>query len=118
MAKCSDRTFEQGAEFILEVQWLQPNGAPVDISGFSFVFEARKSPDDADSLLRLTDVGGGITATITDARIVVKMSGEETEAVPAWSSARYELLAFNSTSGVARRLVRGQLTYSKAIAKR
>lgn len=110
-----DITIEQGATFILPIQWMQPDGiTPYDLTGYTARMQIRKSQQ-SPVLFDATTANGKIVITPAQGKIVVTMTAAESSALNT-KGAQYDLEAI-SGGGIVYRVVQGSVTISPNITQ-
>lgn len=101
-----DITIEQGATFLLPLLWKDPQGDPVDLTGYSAKMQVRRKAGSVDPpLLDLSSTNGGITLGDAAGTIVITASATQTTAMTGRTGV-YDL-ELTSPTGVVTRLVEG-----------
>lgn len=72
----------QGASWSLELTFKDANGDTVDLSGYDGVFAIRQYLEADSEIIRLDGAGGGVVFSSTAPNIVIRMTDEETLALP------------------------------------
>jgi hypothetical protein len=110
-----DITIEQGATFILPIQWMQPDAiTPYDLTGFTVRMQMRKSQG-SPVLFDATTANGKIIIIAAQGKITVTMTAAETSALDT-KAAKYDLEAISS-GGIVYRVIQGsEIIYWQAFA--
>ena len=119
MAKRHNLYFEQSATFQHTVLWRDPDGAPIDLTGYRIRLQVRQTPGAAETLLDFDSnapasgmsitplgVGGDFTITLTPA-----VTG-----ALSFTGAEYDLTA-TSPGGIIYRLHEGKATVSPGVTR-
>lgn len=106
VAAVHDITIEQGATYQLSLIWRQPNGTPVDLTGYTARMQVRRRHSSDTALLTFTTENGGITLGGPAGTINVVGLATLTDDLPAPSPAVYDL-ELVSSGGFVTRLVEG-----------
>lgn len=110
-----DITIEQGATFILPIQWMQPDAiTPYDLTGFTVRMQMRKSQG-SPVLFDATTANGKIIIIAAQGKITVTMTAAETSALDT-KAAKYDLEAISS-GGIVYRVIQGSVTISPNITQ-
>lgn len=96
-------TIQQGASFVLPVQFVDQNGLPVSLSGATAQFVAKSSPTSTDVLIDL-NTPTEITVNVLQGVITVNIAADITAALPAPFTGVYNLLVTSAMNVVARAL--------------
>lgn len=113
----------QGASWKLEATFKDPNGAVIDLSGYSGELALRRSVQHSDVLLALDVAGGGVVLSDTEPNVVVRITAAETAALPTnnievedWV---YELRIFElgDPDYTTTRLLEGQVHVHPAVIR-
>lgn len=109
---------EAGATFNCVLTWQDPDGDPIDITGYTAALQARATADAAAALVDLTsEVNGGITLGDTDGTIAIVIAAAATAALPTGRLVYdLELTAPGPTGDVVR-LVEGSITVHRQVTR-
>lgn len=109
---------EAGATFNAVLTWQDPDGDPIDLTGYTARMQARTKADAADTILDLTsDPDGGITLGDEDGTITIKVAADTTDDLPA-GAAVYDLeLEAPGPAGDVVRLVEGSITVRRQVTR-
>ena len=108
MASVYNGVIDQGADWYINFTYQQPNGTPVNLTGFTAAMQLRTSPLARTTVLSLS-TGSGITITPLTGLIAVHATATQTANI-APGKYSYDLELNNS--GVITRLVQGTLEVS------
>jgi hypothetical protein len=100
-------TLEQGADFNLSITWNDPDGDPVDLTGYTAAAQVRESFDSADALLDFTITGMGV-----DGVIELSATAAETEAA---GGGVWDLEVTNGAE--VTRLLQGPARFSREVTQ-
>ncbi len=109
-----DYTVEQGATFIRVFTWNNPNGTPVDLTGYTARMQIRQSVVSPTYYYQALS-GGDI--------VLGGSAGTITLTIPAPTSAAWTFikgvydLELQSPSGIVTRLVQGNVTVSREVTR-
>ena len=111
MAVTYNTTIDQGADWFINFQYKQPNGTPVNITGYTAALQMRTSPLAKTAVLTLTSaVGGGLTITGNSGTIAAHATAAQTDAI---TNGKYSYdLEITSGAGIVTRLVQGTIEVS------
>ena len=108
-------TIDQGSEYTTTIVYKDPQGVPIDLTGYSAKMELREqssSPNPA--ALTLTSPSGGIVITPLTGTLAITMTTAQTNAL----SARFYVYDLELTvGGVVSRLIQGQITVSAQVTQ-
>jgi hypothetical protein len=96
-------TIQQGATFVLPVQFLDQNLNPLSLTGATAQFIVKSSPTDTNELVDISSPVD-ITINILQAVVTVNISAAATSLLPAPFNGVYNLLITSSIGVVARAL--------------
>lgn len=103
---------DQGSDFSLVVEWKDPAGAPINMTGFSAKMDIRDRAGDPD-LIDSFSVGSGLTITGAAGRVTLSITASESS---AWDFDRavYDL-EVTSGGGAKTRLIQGAVLLSREV---
>ena len=108
-------TIDQGAEYTTTIVYQNPNGTPIDLTGYSAAMQLREqstSPNPA--ALTLTSPSGGIVITPLAGQLDITITTAQTGALDA----RFYVYDLELTlSGVVTRIIQGQITVSAQVTQ-
>lgn len=110
-----DITIEQGATFTLNLRWLDSEGTPIDITGYTARMQVRRKYSDKTSVLSLTSQDNEIILGDSLGTIDVTASDEKTAAINIKAGV-YDL-ELETPSGDVVRLVQGTAVISPEATK-
>jgi LEA14-like dessication related protein len=114
MAVSYNTVIDQGATWYLTVTYENPNGTPINITGYTAALQLRSLPSDAVAVLSLT-TGSGITITGATGTVAITATATQTRAID--EGTYYYDLEITSTLGVVTRLVQGQVVVSPEVTR-
>jgi len=114
MAVSYNTVIDQGATWYLTVTYENPNGTPINITGYTAALQLRSLPSDATAVLSLT-TGAGITITGATGTVAITATATQTRAIDEGNY--YYDLEITSTAGVVTRLVQGQVVVSAEVTR-
>jgi LEA14-like dessication related protein len=114
MAVSYNTVIDQGATWYLTVTYENPNGTPINITGYTAALQLRSLPSDAVAVLSLT-TGAGITITGATGTVAITATATQTRAID--EGTYYYDLEITSTLGVVTRLVQGQVVVSPEVTR-
>ena len=107
---------EQGTTFGLEVAYEQPEGTPVDITGWSARMQVRQTHASTSSVLDLTSLAGSISVDGPRGTVTVNVGATQTAALPAPFLGVYDL-EIASPGGTVIRLVEGSCRITPEVTR-
>lgn len=107
MSKAYDLTIEQGATFSLVVEWQDPAGDPIDLTGYSAAMQIRRTYG-APVLVSIASAGGaGIAIDAALGKLTLTIAATTTAALAAPSQGVYDLEV--ASGGTVYRLLEGKV---------
>lgn len=119
MAKRYNLIFEQSATFQHTVNWKDPDGAPIDLTGYRIRLQVRQSASASTKLVDFDSDALGTGMSITTLGASGSFTIRITPAVTAsysFSGAEYDLTA-TSPGGIVYRLHEGKATASAGVTR-
>jgi hypothetical protein len=116
MAVLYNVVIDQGADWFLNVTYDNPDGTPVNITGYTAALQLRSLPTDSVAVLSLT-TGAGITITGATGLVAIHATATQTRAID--EGVYYYDLEISSTSSpaVVTRLIQGQAEVSAEVTR-
>jgi hypothetical protein len=105
---------DQGADWFLNVTYDNPDGTPVNLTGYTSALQLRSLPDDSVAVLSLT-TGAGITITGLTGTVAIHATATQTRAID--EGIYYYDLEITSNTGVVTRLIQGQADVSPEVTR-
>jgi len=107
-------TIDQGADWYINFNYQNPNGTPVNITGYTAALQLRTSPLAKTTALSLT-TGSGITITGSTGLIAVHATAVQTGGI---TNGMYVYdLEITSGAGVITRLIQGNINVSAQVTR-
>ncbi|GIH95353.1 hypothetical protein ACFFMN_23615 [Planobispora siamensis] len=107
---------DQGETWRMVLRLKNPDGTPLDLTGYSARMQVRESVTSPTPLLSLTSApGGGITITASDGRVELHVADEITAAW-AWRYGLYGL-EIESPGGETTALLKGEVEVSAEVTR-
>ena len=117
MAVAYNVVIDQGADWFLNVNYDNPNGTPVNLSGYSGALQLRSFPDASTAVLSLTSAAGqGITITGNTGLVAIHATATQTRAIDE-GTYYYDLEITDTFTGIVTRLVQGQAVVSAEVTR-
>ncbi len=111
-----DIVVEQGTTFTLEVAYEQPEGSPVDLTGWSARMQVRQGHASTSAVLDLTSLAGSIAVDGTLGTVTVHAIATVTAALPAPFLGVYDL-EIASPDGTVIRLLEGSCRITPEVTR-
>jgi len=105
-------TMDQGSTWSVQLIYKDPNGAPINLSGYTAKMQLRRKFDSPTAVLTLATGGQGITITGITGTIAITATDEQTGTIDGGLYV-YDLELDNG--GVITRLIQGQVTVSPQV---
>lgn len=105
---------DQGSVFTLNLDYQDPDGNPIDLSGQTARMQFRRQYNSTIADLTLTTGGGGIVITGATGNILITITDEQTSTLNEGFYV-YDLELDNA--GVISRLVQGQVTVNAQVTQ-
>lgn len=110
MASVYNGVIDQGADWYINFTYEQPDGSPVNLTGYTAKLQLRTSPLAKTAVMTLsTDTGDGIVITGSTGLIACHATATKTAAINPAKYA-YDLELYNS--GIVTRLIQGTMEVS------
>lgn len=97
MSKRYDITIEQGSTFELVVEWKDPAGAAINLTGYTAAMQIRRTYG-APVLVSLTSPSGGITIDAALGKLTLTIARSTTQTLPAPVQGVYDLEVTTGTT--------------------
>jgi hypothetical protein len=107
-------TINQGETISRKITW-QPGGTPQDITGYSARMHVRRTKEDVDTVIELTDANGRLVLGGSAGTITVTLSDTESSAIEALDYV-YDLELI-SPGGVVKRLLEGPFEVTREVTR-
>lgn len=116
MAVTYNTVIDQGADWFINFTYKQPNGDPVDITGYTAALQIRTSPLARTAVLTLEN-GNGITITGAEGLLEVHATAAQTAAITNGKYA-YDLeITSTAPAYTVTRLVQGTVEVSPQVTR-
>jgi hypothetical protein len=115
MAVLYNVVIDQGANWFLNVTYENPNGTPVNLTGYTAALQLRSLPSDTVAVLSLT-TGSGITITGVSGLVAIQATATQTRAIDE-GVYYYDLEITAPSTGVVTRLIQGQADVSAEVTR-
>ena len=109
MAVTYNTVIDQGADWFINFQYEQPDGTPVNLTGYTAALQVRTSPLAKTAVLTL-DTNAGLTITANTGTIAAHATAAQTAVI---TNGKYSYdLEITSNVGIVTRLVQGTIEVS------
>jgi hypothetical protein len=115
MAVAYNVVIDQGADWFLNVNYDNPDGTPVNLTGYTAALQLRSLPTDPTSVLSLT-TGAGITITGATGLIAIRATATQTRAIDE-GIYYYDLEITAPSTAVVTRIIQGQADVSPEVTR-
>lgn len=115
MAVLYNVVIDQGADWFLDVTYDNPNGTPINLTGYTAALQIRSLPSDPTAVLSLT-TGSGITITAVTGLVAIHATAAQTRAIDE-GVYYYDLEITAPGTGVVTRLIQGQADVSAEVTR-
>lgn len=117
MAVVYNVEIDQGADWFLNVNYDNPDGTPVNLTGYSARMQLRSLPSDTTAVLTLTTVGGaGITITALTGLVALHATADQTRVIDE-GTYYYDLEITDDFTDIVTRLIQGQAVVSAEVTR-
>jgi hypothetical protein len=107
---------DQGADWFINFTYKNPNGTPVDITGYTAALQIRTSPLAKTAVLSLTSPSNGIVITGATGLIECRATAAQTTAITNGRYA-YDIEITAPATGIVTRLVQGTVEVSAQVTR-
>jgi hypothetical protein len=115
MAVAYNVVIDQGADWFLNVNYDNPDGTAVNLTGYTAALQLRSLPTDPTSVLSLT-TGAGITITGATGLIAIRATATQTRAIDE-GIYYYDLEITAPSTAVVTRIIQGQADVSPEVTR-
>lgn len=115
MAVAYNIVIDQGADYFLNVTYDNPDGTPVNITGYTAEMQIRVNANSPTAVLTLTS-GSGITITGASGLIAIRATAAQTRAIDEGPYV-YDLEITAPSTGVVTRIIQGQALVSAEVTR-
>lgn len=105
----------QGADWFFNVTYDQPDGTPVNLTGYTAAMQLRSYPNSPTAVLTLTTTSG-ITISGSTGTLALHATNEQTSAIDE-GNYYYDLEITAPSTGVITRLIQGQAEVSAEVTR-
>jgi hypothetical protein len=115
MAVVYNTVINQGADWFFNITYADPNGDPIDITGYTAACQLRSQPSSPNAVLTLT-TGDGITIVGAAGEVNLHATAEQTGAIDE-GTYFYDVEITAPVYGTVTRLVQGQIVVSAEVTR-
>lgn len=116
MAVTYNTVIDQGADWFINFTYKNPDGTPINITGYSAALQIRTSPLAKTAVLTLTSPSSGITITGGSGLLACQATAAQTALITNGKYA-YDIEITNPSNGVVTRLVQGTVQVSPQVTR-
>ena len=117
MGVAYNTVIDQGADWYFDVTYQNPNGTPINLTGYTAACQLRSLPNSPSAVLTLTTQNGGITITPLSGIVALHATAIQTMAIDE-GNYFYDVEIYSSANpSVVTRLVQGQITVSAEVTR-
>lgn len=114
MAHIYNPTVDQGAVWTIEIEYLDSNDNPIDLTGFSAAMQLRENYDSSTAVLTLTTQNGAIVIDGPNGTVTVTMTSQQTKDLDAtWYL--YDVELYSGANVI--RLIQGQISIAGEVTR-
>ena len=107
-------TIDQGSDWYLTVTYKNPNGTPINLTGYTAALQLRSLPESPSAVLSLS-TGSGITITGATGVVDIHATATQTRAID--EGTYYYDLEITSPATIVTRLIQGQAVVSPEVTR-
>jgi len=107
-------TIDQGSDWYLTVTYKNPNGTPINLTGYTAALQLRSLPESPTAVLSLS-TGSGITITGATGVVDIHATATQTRAID--EGTYYYDLEITSPATIVTRLVQGQAVVTPEVTR-
>jgi hypothetical protein len=117
MGVAYNTVIDQGADWFFNVTYQNPNGTPINLTGYTAASQLRSLPNSPTAVLTLTTQNGGITITPLTGVVALKATAAQTMAIDEGNYV-YDVEIYSPANpSVVTRLVQGQIIVSAEVTR-
>jgi hypothetical protein len=117
MAVAYNTVIDQGADWYFIVTYENPDGTPINITGYTAACQLRSLPNSPTAVLTLTTENGGIEITGATGTVALHATADETEVIDE-GTYFYDVEIYSyAVPPVITRLVQGQIVVSAEVTR-
>lgn len=114
MANLYNVTIDQGSDWYLTVTYKNPNGTPINLTGYTAALQLRSLPESPTAVLSLS-TGSGITITGATGVVDIHATATQTRAID--EGTYYYDLEITSPATIVTRLIQGQAVVTPEVTR-
>lgn len=108
---------EQGATFIFPVLYLNENGTPVNLTGYTAKMQIRETYPSDVALVTISTENGGIVIDPLIGRLDLTIDADITRALPAPWEGVYDVFVYAPTGGPEEKILGGQIIIDPQVTR-
>jgi hypothetical protein len=117
MGVAYNTVIDQGADWFFTITYENPNGTPINLTGFTAASQLRSLPNSPSAVLTLTTQNGGITITGNTGIVSIRATAIQTGAIDEGDYV-YDLeITAPAPGSVVTRLIQGQAIVSAQVTR-
>ncbi len=117
MGVAYNTVIDQGADWYFNVTYQNPNGTPINLTGYTAACQLRSLPNSPSAVITLTTQNGGITITPLTGVVALHATATQTMAIDEGNYV-YDVEIYSPANpSVVTRLVQGQITVSAEVTR-
>ena len=117
MGVAYNTVIDQGADWYFDVTYQNPNGTPINLTGYTAACQLRSLPNSPSAVLTLTTQNGGIAITAGTGVVALHATAIQTMAIDE-GNYFYDVEIYSPANpSVVTRLVQGQITVSAEVTR-
>lgn len=117
MGVAYNTVIDQGADWYFNVTYQNPNGTPINLTGYTAACQLRSLPNSPSAVLTLTTQNGGIAITAGTGVVALHATAIQTMAIDE-GNYFYDVEIYSPANpSVVTRLVQGQITVSAEVTR-
>jgi hypothetical protein len=117
MAVAYNTVIDQGADWYFTITYENPNGTPINITGYTAACQLRSLPNSPTAVLTLTTENNGIEITGNTGTVALHATADQTEAIDEGTYFYdVEIYSWNEPA-IITRLVQGQIVVSAEVTR-
>lgn len=107
---------DQGSVWYLQLDYQNPNGTPIDITGYTGKMQLRSLPEDTTVALTLSTANGAIVITGATGTINITATSAQTGSVDE-GIYYYDVEITDTLTNEVTRIIQGQITVSAEVTR-
>lgn len=117
MGVAYNTVIDQGADWYFTITYENPNGTPINLTGYTAASQLRSLPNSPSAVITLTTENGGIAITPLTGVVALHATASQTMAIDE-GTYYYDVEIYSpAIPSVVTRLVQGQITVSAEVTR-